>query len=180
VASTPEIVRIHYRRPPHRDETFDQTVLARTAECVVTYLPRAAVSRPIEIDGRISIEPGAPIVWFTFPGLWHDIGRFHTADGTFSGLYANVLTPVEGVDSAAWRTTDLFLDVWQPASGNLRVLDVDELEAALAAGWIDEGLARRAQHEAATIVEAAKRGVWPPAIVAEWPLERARAAVGET
>lgn len=177
VASTPELVRIHYRRVPAREEVFEQIVLTRTPDCVVTYLPSATVTRPMELDGRIILEPGAPIVWFTFPGLWHDIGRFHTADLTFRGFYANVLTPVEGVHTATWHTTDLCLDVWQDADGSVHVLDADDLATAVAAGWIDERTARRAGTEASTIVERARLGAWPPAIVSEWTIQRARETV---
>jgi predicted RNA-binding protein associated with RNAse of E/G family len=173
VASTAEHVRIHYRRPPDREEIFEQAVLARTAECVVTFLPRAGVKKPLEIGGHTILEPGAPIVWFTFPGRWHDIGRFHTANGAFRGLYANVLTPVAGIESRTWYTTDLFLDVWLDARGEVRILDADELEEAVAAGAVDTALARRAEAEAAAIVASAGAGSWPPPIVAAWPLERA-------
>lgn len=173
MASTAERVRIAYRRPPDREEIFEQTVLARTAECVVTFLHRAGVRRPVLVDGRTILEPGSPIVWFTFPGCWHDIGRFHTADGAFQGMYANVLTPVAGIESRTWVTTDLFLDVWLDARGGIRVLDADELEEAVAAGTVAVALAARAREEAAAIVEAAAAGSWPPPIVADWPLERA-------
>ena len=38
------------------------------------------------------------MVWTTYRGdVWHDVGRFHLADGTFTGYYANILTPV-GID----------------------------------------------------------------------------------
>jgi predicted RNA-binding protein associated with RNAse of E/G family len=173
VASTPERVRIHYHRPPDREEVFEQRVIAWTPDCVVTLLERARLDRPMRIDGAVALEHGAPIVWFTFPGVWHDIGRFHTADGTPTGLYANVLAPVEFVAPDRWRTTDLFLDVWLDAAGRLHVLDEDELDAALRAGWIDEATAAAARAEAERIRADALAGTWPPPIVEDWPLERA-------
>jgi predicted RNA-binding protein associated with RNAse of E/G family len=173
VASTPERVRIHYRRPPDREEIFEQTVLARTAACVVTFLESARIRQPLRVGGHAILEPGAPIVWFTFPGAWHDIGRFHSADGTFRGLYANVLTPVVGIESSTWFTTDLFLDVWQDAAGSLRVLDADELAAARLAGSVEMPLAERAEEEVAAILAGAQSGAWPPPEVSEWNLERA-------
>lgn len=121
------------------------------------------------------------MVWFTFPGEHHDIGRFHTPDDRFTGLYANVLTPVEGLDGTEWRTTDLFLDVWLAASGGaLRVLDEDELSDALVHGWIDAETAALARAEAERLVRGAERGTWPPPVVAEWTLARARAALGHS
>ena len=145
---------------------------------VVTLLEHADVARPSVVDGAVILEPGSPIVWFTFPGARHDIGRFHRADGEFTGLYANVLTPVEGVDGADWATTDLFLDVWLPADGGeARLLDEDELEDALARGWVDEATAAMATAEAAHLLGEARAGTWPPDVVGAWPLERARAAL---
>jgi predicted RNA-binding protein associated with RNAse of E/G family len=173
VASTPERVRIHYHRPPDREEVFEQQVIARTPDCVVTLLESARLDRPMRIDGDVALEPGSPIVWFTFPGVWHDIGRFHTADGTPTGLYANVLTPVEFLAADHWRTTDLFLDVWRDAAGRVHVLDEDELDAALRARWIDAPTAEAARAEAGRIRAEARAGRWPPPIVGDWPLERA-------
>jgi predicted RNA-binding protein associated with RNAse of E/G family len=84
----------------------------------VTLLEQAELAQPLLIDGRVVLEAGSPAVWFTFPGAWHDIGRFHRADGTFTGIYGNVLTPVRFLDERTWETTDLFLDVWlEPRAG---------------------------------------------------------------
>ena len=154
---------------------FDQELIARENGVVVTLIEHAAVTRPSVIDGVIVLESGSPIVWFTFPGAWHDVGRFHRADGTFTGLYANVLTPVDGVASTDWSTTDLFLDVWLPATGAAaRILDEDELAEAVERGWLDDATARRARTEAERLVLAAAANSWPPRAVHEWTLERAR------
>src|SRR5690625_7056866 len=61
---------------------------------------------------EVILEAGAPAIWFTFPGLWHDIGRFYLLDDTFTGYYTNIMTPVEFHDPLRWSTTDLFLDHW--------------------------------------------------------------------
>ena len=149
-------VRIHYRRPPDRVQVFEQAVVEDDGRCVVTWLPSAQLTKPVMAGGRVVLEPGAPVVWFTYRGdVWHDVGRFHRADGTFTGLYANVLTPVV-MDGARWDTTDLFLDVWMGADGRVEILDRDEFDAALAAGWIDAPTAARALAEAERL--AATRG----------------------
>jgi predicted RNA-binding protein associated with RNAse of E/G family len=174
----PERIRIRYRRPPDREQLFQQKLVAREEGVVVTLIERAPVTRPSVIDGAVALESGSPIVWLSFPGAWHDVGRFHRADGTFTGLYANVLTPVEGLDGSDWTTTDLFLDVWIPAAGGAaHILDEDELAAALECGWVDDATARRARAEARTLVEAAATGAWPPRSAHEWTLERARATL---
>ena len=139
-------VTIHYDRPPGRVELFHQEVV---------------------------LEDGSSVVWFTFPGAWHDIGRFHRADGTFTGFYANVLTPVE-MDGDDWWTTDLFLDVWLPPDGAPVILDEAELDEAVGRELVERTVAERARLEAEGLQAAAEAGSWPPAVVREWTLERAR------
>lgn len=174
-------VKIHYRRPPDREDLFVQRLIHHAPDVSITLYEGMRLKRPMVIEGRVALEDGSSVVWFTFPGLWHDIGRFHLADGTFTGLYANVLTPVEFIDPLTWETTDLFLDVWQDAEGGEPViLDADELEEALDRGWIDEQTAERAREEAHSILEAARKGHWPPPIVQEWTLERSRRRVQPT
>ena len=159
-------------------QLFEQELVAREEGVIVTLIEQAGVTRSSVIDGAIALETGSAIVWFTFPGAWHDIGRFHRADGTFTGLYANLLTPVEGTDRADWTTTDLFLDVWIPArGGEARLLDEEEFADAVERGWLDDATALRARAEATRLVEAAAAGHWPPRVVHEWTLERALAAV---
>lgn len=168
-----ETIVIHYHRPPEREHTFRQQLVARTGDCVVTLLSPAGLAAPKLIDGVIALGRDAAIVWFTFAGAWHDIGRFHTDNGTYTGCYANVLTPVAGMDTSTWHTTDLFLDVWQPAGGEARILDVDELREARTHEWVDQATCDRAAAEADALVAAAAAGTWPPPIVQDWPLERA-------
>jgi predicted RNA-binding protein associated with RNAse of E/G family len=170
----PAWVDIHYRRLPDRETVFRQKVLHRGAEVVVTLLPAAELSGPVCADGQVILEPGAPVVWFTYPGRWHDIGRFHRADGTFTGFYANVLTPVE-IRGGHWETTDLCLDVWLGADGRATVLDEAELAEAERRGWVDAATAARARLEAATLLREARAGAWPSAHVQDWTLARASA-----
>lgn len=142
----------------------------------MTYLPRAGVPRPMVVGGRTVLEAESPAVWFTFPGAHHDIGRFHSPDGELTALYANVLTPVV-IDGDEWRTTDLFLDVLLEPGRAPVVLDEEELEEAVAKGWVDGPTAVGARAEAARLVAGALEGSWPPAVVSEWTLERARSAL---
>ena len=175
IPETGDVVRIRYRRPPDREQVFEQWLVARDGAAIVTLLERAELTRPMTVDGVTLLEPGSPIVWFSFAGARHDIGRFHRADGAFTGLYANVLTPVEGLDGSEWSTTDLFLDVWQPAHGAAQLLDADELADALARGWVDAATAAAAHAEAQRLLAGAADGSWPPPVVGRWTLERARA-----
>ncbi|MGE0158348.1 MAG: DUF402 domain-containing protein [Gemmatimonadales bacterium] len=171
-------VRIHYRRLPDREQVFDQRVVLSREDVIVTLTDPMRLDSPMRIAGEPALEHGSRVVWFTFPGCWHDVGRFHLADGSFTGCYGNVLTPPR-ILGEAWYTTDLFLDVWLPRVGPAALLDEDELEEALARSHIDAELARRAREKAGWLLERAAEGAWPPPIVAEWTLERALEVVRE-
>lgn len=166
-------VDIHYRRLPDREQVFRQIVVDDAGDYVVTLLESAALPRAVTAGGRTVLEPGAPVVWATYPGRWHDVGRFHLAGGTFTGFYANVLTPVE-MDGARWETTDLCIDLWVGADGTIVVLDEDELREAERRGWATPETASRARDEAAALLRRARSGEWPPREIREWTLERAR------
>jgi uncharacterized protein len=169
-----DVVVIHYHRPPDRNDTYVQKLVYETPDVIITCLDHTPLSRTMRIDDDIIFENGAPAVWFTFPRLCHDIGRFHLADGTHTGIYANIIEPVEIVSRNEWRTTDLFLDVWVGRSGATRLLDEEELDDAEIAGWISERTAGAARDEAKRIISDAALGLWPPAVVREWTLERVR------
>ena len=122
-------VHIHYRRLPDREDIYVQDLVLDHPEVKVTFQPSTPISSPVVVDGATVLEPGSPAVWFTFPGAWHDIGRFHDRQGRFTGIYANVLTPCilhrEGStgEILRWDTTDLFLDVWKGVAGPARLLE---------------------------------------------------------
>jgi predicted RNA-binding protein associated with RNAse of E/G family len=174
VASTADEVRIRYHRLPDRLDVYTQQRIVQTDDGIVTLNENTRLRADLHAGNHVILEPGSPVVWFTFPGLWHDIGRFHLRDGTFTGFYANLLTPVRMLAPDEWETTDLFLDVWQDADGRVLLLDEEEFEQAIAAGWLDTDLATRARHEADAITGQAAAGGWPPPIVREWTLERVR------
>lgn len=171
-------VAIHYKRPPDRLRIYDQRIVHEEEDVIVT------LSHPIESEvtmrheGDIMLEKGSLALWFTFPDVWHDIGRFHRADQAFTGLYANILTPPI-IDGPIWHTTDLFLDVWQTPEGTTFLLDEDEFADAKAKELIDQETAARAWEEGQTILADAAHGVWPPHCVHEWTLERALAVLGD-
>ena len=174
--STAETVRIHYHRPPDRDDVFVQRLLERSPRCLVTFMEGTPLRSPVVVDGVTVLADGSPAIWFTFPGRWHDIGLFHTPDGEFTGTYANILTPVRFRGERTWETTDLFLDVWLDARGPT-LLDEDELEAAIRLGAIREELAARARAEADRILLRIASRDWPPPPVPSWSLGRARACL---
>jgi predicted RNA-binding protein associated with RNAse of E/G family len=107
------------------------------------------------------------------PDAWHDIGRFHLSDGSFTGIYANIITPCEFRTATRWHTTDWFLDVWIDPLGKVSMLDASEFEEAIRRGWVDEPTEARVREEAARLIKGAEAGTWPPPFVHEWTRERA-------
>jgi len=172
-------VTIHYHRPPDREQLLVQRLVHEDPGVVVTLLESASIAAPLRIAGELAAEPGAAIVWFTFPGEWFDIGRFHLADGTFTGYYADILEPVVPVGPHEWRAVDLFLDVWLDPHGTVHLLDEDELQEALERGWISAETGQAARHEAVRLIALARAGAWPPPIAREWTLERVKTALKE-
>ena len=170
----PPLIDIHYLRPPDREQIFTQHLIWDAAEVKITFSTDLSFEPPIRIDGDVVLETGSEVVWFTFPGAWHDVGLFHRADGTFTGTYANILTPCAFEEGGTWRTTDLFLDVWRDPTGRVQILDEEELEEAEARGWVTEEVARRARAEALALKQQAEAGLWPPPVVREWTLARAQ------
>ncbi len=170
----PQLIEIHYLRPPDRGRIFTQHLIWEDAEVKITFSTDLTFDPPLRINDEVVLETGSQVIWFTFPGAWHDIGLFHRADGTFTGTYANILTPCAFEEAGTWRTTDLFLDVWTDPAGRLQILDEDELEEAEKRGWVTEEVAQRARAEAQTLKQQAEAGFWPPPVVSEWSLARAR------
>lgn len=180
MSSAPASVQIHYLRPPDRRETFIQRLLLDTPEVKITFAEAVPFDPPITILGDVALEAGSDAVWFTFPGLWHDIGRFHRADDRFTGIYANILTPPVIHPDGIWETTDLFLDIWVDPAGILSVLDADQLLEAEAKGFVSRDQAERARQEVTWIEKEFEGGRWPPPVVEEWTLERARQSFSST
>jgi len=168
-----DFVDIYYRRIGKPEDTYRLFVLDSSADVVVTFQPRTPIEQPIVVDELTILEPRSPVIWFTFPGKWHDIGLFFRNNGSHTGMYANVLTPVDFVDARTWSTTDLCLDVWVPRWGPVRILDEDELNEAEEAGQVDGKTAERARAEAASLVHSHSANAWPPQTVGEWSLARA-------
>ena len=164
---------IRYFRPPDRHDTYHQKILHRSNDVIVS-LNSAAVKKPISIDGVLAVEPGAPIIWFTFPGEKYDVGRFHLCDGTFTGLYSDIMEPVRFVSETELEITDLFVDVWIADGKAPTIQDIDELEEAVERGHITRAVADDALAEAQRLVQLYDNHSWPPAIVNEWPISRVR------
>lgn len=170
-------VRIRYHRPPDQLDVYEQELILDRPDVKVALLERLPAERALSLGGRSILEPGAPVLWFVFPDAWYDVGRFHRADGTFTGYYTNLISPPR-LAADVWELYDLCLDLWLDVRGDWVVLDRDEFDEAVDRGWIDPDSADRARQELSAISERVREGRWPPPIVRRIDLDRARSLTG--
>jgi predicted RNA-binding protein associated with RNAse of E/G family len=167
-------VRIHYHRPDRGTTVFAERLMLDRPDVKVTLLDDYQGADAYAGD-RLILAAGAPVVWFVFPDLCRDVGRFHLADGTFTGWYTNLRAPMR-MDGADWYCTDLFLDHWLPADGSPGGwLDEHELNDARARGLLSDALRDLALNERATVNRLVAQGDWPPPICHELDLAAVRA-----
>jgi predicted RNA-binding protein associated with RNAse of E/G family len=127
----------------------------------------------VEYLGEIVLDSGYWAVWFAFKNQPFDVGRFYRPDGTLTGYYADILEPVrwEGSDPTTLQPIiDLFLDLWIAPDGRYSVLDEDEFEEAVSLGHLTGEQISQARSVLLDLIEATKRGEFPPALVKEFRL----------
>lgn len=163
-------MEIVYVRPPDDVRRHRQELLLDEPHLKITLLRRPGGAEERELADGVVLEPGARLLWFTFPGRRYEVAAVHDRQGRLLGHYTNLILPPD-IEGDIWRITDLFLDVWQPAEGPVRVLDADEFEAAREESLISEATAREAAATCREIEDRARRGDWPPEPVRDWPLE---------
>jgi predicted RNA-binding protein associated with RNAse of E/G family len=166
-------VRIHYHRPDRGTTVFVEHLVLDTPDAKVTLLDTYD-GRDAFAGDRLILSAGAPVVWFVFPQLCRDVGRFHLADGTFTGWYTNLRAPMR-IEEGDWYCTDLFLDHWLPADGGPGAwLDEDELAAATRAGLVEPAHLSLIAAERAAVDHALAGGTWPPELARDIDLDEAR------
>lgn len=168
-----------YQRPGKRTQRFAQWLLHDATE-VKVMLMEAHTGPAVAVGERVVLDTGAPAIWFVFPGAWYDIGRFHQANGQFTGWYTNICTPVRVGFDGVWSATDLLLDLWTWPDGSHAWLDEDEFDHAIQLGHVDHSTAARVR-ETRTELENAMRGdQWPPPIARDFDLATAYSMRGRT
>ena len=158
-----------YRRLPDSVKTFRQEILHDGPNCKFSLLILPEGSEPLNV-GEVQLEPGGAILWYLFPDRSYEVGGVYDPHGRLLGWYTNLLRLPE-ISEGRWELTDLFLDVWQPPDGPARLLDEEDLAAALETGAISREEARQVEAEAAAVLRSARAGRWPPTIVHRYPLE---------
>ena len=167
-----DLIQLHFDRPGKGVTQFEEWLVLDRGDTKVLLLEHYD-GDDVVADGKTILAAGAPVVWYVFPETWHDVGRFHDAEGNLTGLYTNLCTPME-MDGANWRTRDLFLDLWQPVDGDPVWLDEDELKAAVRSNIIDTYTHKRIKNERALIDMQVKLNSWPPPITRDIDLEQAQ------
>ena len=148
-------------------DRFEQELLVDAPDHKISLQVLDPRFAPVRIDGRATLGPGALLVWYVWPDAWYEVGAFHDPHGNPLGHYANVIRPPD-LAPGRWGIDDLFVDVWVPAGGDPALLDVDELEAARARGWVSDEDADRARRVAEELLARVRAGDWPPALVRRW------------
>lgn len=116
-----------------------------------------------------TLNAGASLLWFSFPGRPYEVAALYDREGRLLGHYTNLVVPPE-LDGEEWRIEDRFLDLWQPARGDPRLLDREELREARASGLLDEEEAARVEATARKLLRRARAERWPPSPVLRWDL----------
>jgi predicted RNA-binding protein associated with RNAse of E/G family len=157
-----------YTRLPDDVRRYEQELLHDGPDCKVTLMPVEAAIAPLKI-GDIRVPEGGTVLWYLFPGRAWEVAAAYGPVGRLLGVYTNFIrTPV--IEPARWELTDLYLDVWQPRDGDARLLDADDLAAAVRAGHVSAEEADAVAAEADAVLRAAEIGRWPPRILREYPL----------
>lgn len=171
----PRLIHYEYTRPGKETKFYDQWLVHESESIVVLFTERYAGPK-LSIEGEQAMDVGGSILWFLFPGAWHDIGKFYLSDGTFTGWYTNLCTPWQA-NGDDWSSTDLFLDHWISVAGKSVWLDEDEFEEACAKKLLTEDQQERTREQRDQIQQKINAKSWPPAEVEVMDLEEARATV---
>lgn len=168
-----EIIQFEYHRPGQGVTVYEER-LALDRPDVKVLLQDDYPGPDVEVRGVRVLDSGAPMIWFVFPDAWHDIGRFHLADGTFTGWYTNLCKPVQ-FDGNTWIGHDLFLDLWQSAEGKAVWLDEDEFQTAIETGLVDSALKKQILNQRTLLEMQLQLDAWPPPIAKDIDLDQVRA-----
>jgi predicted RNA-binding protein associated with RNAse of E/G family len=90
------------------------------------------------IDGMTSVRVVRKIAYYDRP---YNIVAFLDSARRPLGYYVDVITPLQRLGDMTSHMTDLIVDVWIRPDGRTEVLDLGELEEAVASGLVSTDLA---------------------------------------
>lgn len=162
------LIHYEYARPGKGSMVFDQWLVHDGPDVKILLLD-AHDGPAVRVGSSIVLDPGAPALWYVFRDAWYDVGRFHRGDGTCTGWYTNICTPVR-MQGTTWSSTDLFLDYWTPMGGEGRWLDEQEFAEASRDGVLNPADAARTAEVRREIERHVGAGAWPPPIARDFTL----------
>ena len=80
------------------------------------------------------------------------ITKFFNEKGELVGIYCDICSPVEKVNDG-FEFDDLYLDVWQTPGNAPVLLDEDELQEAITAGFLTAEEATEVRHHAVEVIQ---------------------------
>lgn len=158
-----QTITLTYRRLPDRVNYFEQQLLYKDKEVIVT-TQTVTPSDPIIINGETVLDDNFNVIWFVFSGLWYDIGKIYNLNNEWTGYYCDIILPVER-ENEKFEIVDLFLDLWISPDGTYEIQDEDEFDTALENGIIDTDLAEKARIALNKLIDEVESGNFPPEFV---------------
>jgi predicted RNA-binding protein associated with RNAse of E/G family len=168
-----QIIHFEYHRPGIGTTVYEELLVLDRPD-VKVLLQENYSGTDVDVGTSRVLDSGASIIWFVFPEAWHDIGRFHLSDGTFTGWYTNLCKPIQ-IDGDNWIGNDLFLDLWQFVDGTPVWLDEDEFEDAVKSGLVDKALEKQVLNQRTLIDLQVSQLAWPPPVAKDIDLAQVRA-----
>lgn len=117
-----------------------------------------------------AIKPRADIsggISYTFLKEGIKISRFYDAEKKFAYWYCDIIDVQYDRDNDRYTLIDLLLDVKLMPDGTMKVLDADELAAALEEGLITQEQACRSLKKMDGILKKVYNGSFPPVVCLE-------------
>jgi hypothetical protein len=147
---TGDRVRLDHGKPDGRRIVLGRAeVTDRDADGTLTLRREMTAGGSYDALG-VDREAGDVAITKVREGRWWYPTVYRDADGARKGTYVNVCTPVECFPDAV-RYVDLHVDVVKGPGGEVRRVDDDELDDAVAAGQVSEALAEKARSVATSL-----------------------------
>lgn len=163
-------ITLTYKRLPDRINYFEQTLLYKDDDIIIT-TQKIYPSSPIIYDGREVLADNFTAIWFVFTGVWYDIGKIYNLDSEWTGYYCDIILPVTRSKSK-FEIVDLFLDLWISPDGGYAIQDQDEFEEAVKIGVISDEVANKARNTMDYLIEETTKNRFPPKIVKDYVIKQ--------
>lgn len=158
------MINLRYLRlPDDLKDVYSELVYRDESVVVAKYV--TSTRKSVVFDKEVVLSAGYQVTYFELPGQWFNVSKIRNTEGKHTGYYCDIATPPLFFEDRV-EQTDLFLDLWVfPDLFRHQMLDEDELEAALANGWIEKPLYDRAKQEVRKLIREVEAGRFPPTVV---------------